>query len=193
MPVNLAFERAMVRVFHLEGGEVDHPADRGGVTKFGVSLAYLKSLGADRGGDIDLDGDVDAADVLAVTPEKARALFRRDFWIPSGADDASTISEAIATKLFEFSLVAGPGRAVRALQRALCDTRSPVDVDGRYGEQTHGALILLNGAGLMGELRQALRRRCAEHFLGIVVENRSQIVFLVGWLRRALDLDEGAA
>lgn len=183
-----AFDRALARVFKLEGGQSDQPADHGGSTKFGISLRYLRTLGADRGGDIDLDGDVDAADILALRPEHARALYERDFWKASGADQVADHSEDLAAKLFEFSVVVGPVPALMALQRALGDCRSPVAVDGRFGPATYTAVLRIDRVALTGELLQAFRRREAEHFLGILERDRSQLVFAVGWLRRALDL-----
>jgi len=183
-----AFDRALAQVFRLEGGDADVAADRGGKTRFGVSLRYLRNLGADRGGDIDLDGDVDAADILALRPEHARALYERDFWKASGADQLAEISETIATKLFEFSVVSGPSVGIRTLQKALLDCRAQVDVDGRFGPRTYTAVLQVDRTALMGELLQAFRRREAEHFLDIIASDRSQLLFAVGWLRRALDL-----
>lgn len=193
MTLDPAFDRALARVFDLEGGVADHAADRGGVTNMGISLRFLRSLGPGKhGGDLTGDGIIDYEDVLAVDPPRAAELYRRHFWQPSGADSIATIAEELAVKQFEFAVVAGPSRAVRALQRALTDARCPVAVDGSYGDRTHAAVDSVNRAGLAMELLQAMRRRQAEHFLSILARNKSQLVFAVGWLRRALDLDEAA-
>jgi lysozyme family protein len=54
----------------VEGGRVNDPLDRGGETKYGVSLRFLAAEGAfDDDGDgkadydLDMDGDIDGADI----------------------------------------------------------------------------------------------------------------------------------
>ncbi|MGR3342068.1 MAG: glycosyl hydrolase 108 family protein, partial [Paracoccaceae bacterium] len=59
-----------------EGGYVNDPADPGGATKFGVTLATLKRLRLDLSG----DGKVTTADVKAMTRAKARDIFIRDYF-----------------------------------------------------------------------------------------------------------------
>ena len=73
------FEAAHAHVAKWEGGYFDHPDDPGGVTMYGVSLMFLKGLDLWEG-DIDGDGDIDRDDVLAVTKDTARDIFKRHFW-----------------------------------------------------------------------------------------------------------------
>ena len=73
------FEAAHAHVAKWEGGYFDHPNDPGGVTMYGVSLMFLKGLDLWEG-DIDGDGDIDRDDVLAVTKDTARDIFKRHFW-----------------------------------------------------------------------------------------------------------------
>ena len=47
-----AFNLAHAHVAKWEGGYIDHPNDPGGVTMYGISLMFLKSLGL-------VDGDID--------------------------------------------------------------------------------------------------------------------------------------
>ena len=70
------FKQAHAFVRKWEGGFDDHPNDPGGVTNYGVSLAYLKDHGLDIG-DINDDGVIDRKDILAMTPEKAAELVGR--------------------------------------------------------------------------------------------------------------------
>lgn len=71
---NTIFEAAHAHVAKWEGGFFDHPNDPGGVTMYGVSLMFLKSLGLVEG-DIDGDGDIDRDDVLKITRDTAKAIF----------------------------------------------------------------------------------------------------------------------
>jgi lysozyme family protein len=187
------FDRAFRHLLGLEGELANQPADRGGLTKFGVSLRFLRALGVGGGGDIDVDGDVDAADITDLTPARARELYHQHFWLPSGAAALVAIAEDLASKIFEMAVVAGPGTATKIFQRALGDCRSPVAVDGKFGDQTFDAAMRISRAALTGELLQATRRRCAQHFLEIETHNHGQLVFLNGWMRRALDLPVGAS
>lgn len=184
------FERAMVKAFGSEGGLSDHPDDHGGLTNYGISLRYLRNLGADRGGDIDLDGDVDAEDVLKARPADAKRLFKRDFWQASGAEDFASRLPDLACDHFDFAIVRGPANAIRALQSALNYFGADVVVDGGYGDETHGALLhFLSSYASLGAkaLLSEVRRQHAIQFAKIVKRDRSQLPFLLGWELRALD------
>ena len=106
-----------------------------------------------------------------------------------GDEDIATVAPLVASETFDFAVVRGPGNAARAVQRALCDLGFPVDVDGIYGDETHAEVLRCVDGGYGPGLLQAVRRRQCEQFVRIVENDRSQIVFLLGWIRRALDLD----
>ena len=85
---------AVVRhVLGIEGGHSNDAADRGGETNFGISLRFLKAEGRlDLNGDgiadydLDMDGDIDGADIRLLSPDDAVALYRRCFWDRLGLD-----------------------------------------------------------------------------------------------------------
>jgi len=72
------FELAIPIVLRHEGGLVDNPNDPGGITNHGVSLRWLKSKGL--AGDLNHDGDVDAADIKIMTVEQASGFYKTYWW-----------------------------------------------------------------------------------------------------------------
>jgi lysozyme family protein len=114
-----------------EGGFVDDPDDPGGATKHGVTIGTLRRLGLD----LDGDGDVDTADVRAVTPEIATDLFVEHYFTRPGI---GRLPEALQATVFDMYVNAG-ANAVRILQRLLRDMGFDIAVDGVIGPQTLGA------------------------------------------------------
>jgi lysozyme family protein len=114
-----------------EGGFVDDPDDPGGATKHGVTLHTLRALGLD----LDRDGDVDAADVRRVTPERATELFVAEYYARPGID---RLPEALRPSVFDMYVNAG-AHAVRILQRLLNRMGARLAVDGVIGRRTEAA------------------------------------------------------
>jgi lysozyme family protein len=114
-----------------EGGFVDDPDDPGGATKHGVTIGTLRRLGLD----LDGDGDVDKADVHAVTPEIATDLFVEHYFERPGI---AGLPKALHPTVFDMYVNAG-ANAVRILQTLLRDMGFGIAVDGVIGPQTLGA------------------------------------------------------
>ncbi|MCO6445820.1 MAG: glycoside hydrolase family 108 protein [Anaerolineae bacterium] len=106
-----AFERAFARTVGHEGGEVNDPRDPGGHTKFGISQRAYP-----------------AEDIANLTLERARLLYRRDYWNRVRGD---YLPEAVAMEAFDAAVNHGVMPAVRMMQRAL-----GVDDDGIIGPIT---------------------------------------------------------
>ena len=125
------FEKAHAFVARMEGGFVDDPADPGGTTNYGVSLRFLKTQGLEVG-DIDGDGDIDADDIRALTPERAAGVLRRSFWDVFPLDN---VPDPLALAVYDTAVNMGVGQAKRLTQKALS-----VDADGRWGPKTWVAI-----------------------------------------------------
>jgi hypothetical protein len=92
------YAAAAKKLLLIEGGFVDDPTDRGGTTKYGISLRFLAAAGAfDSDGDgiadfdLDMDGDIDGADVRKLT--RGDAVFSTTAisgsrWVRCAADPA---------------------------------------------------------------------------------------------------------
>jgi len=111
-----------------EGGYVDDPRDPGGATKLGVTLATARAYRLD----MDHDGDVDKADVKALTPEAVAPVYHRGYWLASSADICPS---GLDYAVFDCAVNQGVGRAVRWLQEV-----AGVRVDGIIGPMSIRAI-----------------------------------------------------
>ncbi|MCS6302350.1 MAG: hypothetical protein H8K07_01590 [Nitrospira sp.] len=160
------FTKAVEIVMQHEGGYADVSQDRGGKTKYGISQKQYPEL----------------VDIASLTEEQARAIYRRDYW----QDEFNRIAlQKIADKLFDSSVNLGKATAVKLLQQALNDIRFTVTVDGRFGAQTLLALNL-SCQKHTKPLLDAWRARLARYYVEIVLKDSTQLVFLDGWLKRAV-------
>lgn len=169
------FEEAHAFTARWEGGAVEHPADPGGVTNHGISLRFLRGQ---HDGDIDGDGDIDADDVRALTPDDAARFMRREFWDSLRLDDLGPLSAAV---LYDTAVNMGPDCARRLVQKAL-----GLRQDGVWGPVTWAALRVCDDRKTA--LAVCHLRRARYHEL---TEGRPELrVFLRGWLRRVDSLEK---
>lgn len=166
-----------------------HPADTGGTTKYGISLRFLKSVVLDRiDVDLDDDNDVDENDIVLLPEDLARRLYKMYFWDPIAA--GNLISQPLATKLLDASVLSGPKRGLRWLNQANFELSG---VDGLAGEAPSAGLVVETSNRLLRadpgneqRLLERFREQQLSFYRRIVERNPSQGVFLKGWTRRAL-------
>jgi len=101
------FDRAFEVLIGHEGGYLSpesarRQGDPGGETKFGISKAAYPG-----------------EDIANMTIERAKSLYRRDYWGPAGCD---AVPEAIKFDLFDMAVNSGVRAAVKALQKAAGET-----------------------------------------------------------------------
>jgi lysozyme family protein len=133
----------------------DHPADRGGPTKYGITVATLQRYRRrTHPGAI-----VNSADIEALTEGVARLIYLRDFVIEPGFDRLD--DEGLRSFLVDAGVQHSPERAVRWLQQAVA-----VKVDGKLGPVTATKTNATNLRWLFAEL---VAVRCS--FYGSLVTN----------------------
>lgn len=195
------FAAAVARLRLTEGGFVNDPVDRGGATNHGWSLRSLVAEGRidlDADGiadfDLDMDGDIDVADIRALTWGDARYLYHRCFWQRLEAD---SFPAPIGEMLFDQAVNGGLTAARKLLQRAInsCMVQyrvnlPPLKIDGALGDMTRAALaaVIHVPAARMPAIIIAYRLAAAERYRAIVAANPAQKRFLAGWLNRAAAL-----
>ncbi|WP_010141725.1 holin-associated N-acetylmuramidase [Oceanicola sp. S124] len=114
-----------------EGGFVNDPDDPGGATNFGVTIHTMRKLGLD----LDRDGDVNVADVKALSREQALEIFLDHYFHRPRISD---LPEGLWPTVFDMYVNAG-ANAVTILQRLLREMGWQIGVDGAIGPQTIAA------------------------------------------------------
>jgi lysozyme family protein len=170
-----------------EGGYVNHPADKGGPTRFGVTEAVARAHG--YGG------------AMAGLPrDEAAAIYRRLYWLRPRFDQVADRAPRVAAELFDTGVNMGPAVAATFLQRALTAlNRGGKDYpdltpDGRVGPVTIAALdAFLEARGTRGGetvLLRALEALQGERYLRLAEKRPANEAFLYGWLANRIGTTE---
>lgn len=187
--MSVIFDRVHAHVAAHEGGLSDHPADPGGVTNYGVSLAFLKQVAAAQENRDTLERigvrlPVTRQVILDMTPERARAILRWQFWnIPK----LSELPPLVAVFLYDFGVNAGMGRAALLLQEAINTVagRNLIALPApNVGPKTRKFSWELFREGKELELTLAALNNRAEWYRNLAAAKIDSRVFLKGWLRR---------
>jgi lysozyme family protein len=155
------FDQAFDILLGHEGGFSDHPADRGGKTRFGITEAVAREVGY-RG------------DMRELPLDLAKRIYKDRYW---GAVRAEELPEAIRYAVFDAAVNSGPRQAIRWLQRAV-----GAKDDGIIGPQTLAAVRAADP--------QALLRRMLAQRLRFMTNLPTWPTFGRGWARRISDLME---
>lgn len=162
--------RIIEELLRREGGYVNHPADRGGPTAFGITQRTLSDW---RG------RPASAADVQALTQDEAREIYQAVYIDRPKLDLVQDV--ALRELLVDCAVNHGPARAVKWLQMAV-----GADPDGVIGPRTAAAVAQHRAADLY---RRVLATRIV--FYGRLIErDRSQAAFAAGWAKRAAEFVE---
>jgi lysozyme family protein len=117
------FREALQAVLKHEGGYVHHPRDPGGRTNLGVTQKVWEAW---------VGHPVGEKEMRALTPATVARLYKRRYWDAVKGDELPTGLDYL---MFDFAVNAGPGRAVRTMQKAL-----GTNPDGAIGPKTMAAL-----------------------------------------------------
>ncbi len=165
-------------VIDREGGYVDHPADRGGATCWGITQAVARD-----------NGYVGA--IRALSRATAADIYRRLYWRRPGFDTVAPRAPAIAAELFDTGINMGPAVATGFLQRALnALNRGATDypdiaLDGVVGPRLLAALdafLARRGKGAEAVLLKAIEALQGERYLALAERRPANEAFLYGWL-----------
>lgn len=175
--MTVAVEAMIDDVIRREGGFVDHPADRGGPTKFGITQATLARY---------LGRAVKRAEIEQLSPDQARQIYRRDYYHGPRIDQ---LPARIQPFVFDCAVNHGAGRAIGFVQQVCSQAGfGQLVIDGVCGPKTIRAAH--DAAWTMKDwLLAALVEERRNFYHAIVARNPSQAVFLDGWLARLREFD----
>ncbi|TGS63025.1 hypothetical protein EN844_24655 [Mesorhizobium sp. M3A.F.Ca.ET.201.01.1.1] len=115
------FARSLALVLQSEGGWSDNPADPGGATMKGVTLANFRRY---------VKADATKADLKKISDDQVATVYRRFYW---DAVAGAELPDGVDYAVFDFAVNSGPGRAAKYLQAACGPT---IVQDGRIGPAT---------------------------------------------------------
>ncbi len=116
------FTAALEHVFEVEGGYSDHPDDKGGETRFGITQKTYDNW-------VSTNPDFsDYYPFVSINRQIAARIYRELYWEKIRGDELPT---GLSLMVFDSAVHAGPVRAIKWLQEALGE-----EVDGIFGPIT---------------------------------------------------------
>jgi lysozyme family protein len=169
------FTAAWEAVLGVEGGYVDHPADKGGPTCYGITERVARDFGYD-------------GDMRQLPIRLAKQIAKSGYWDPLKLDDISVRAPQVAAELFEISYNMWNGAAGTFLQRALNALGDgSLYMDGEIGRKTlHALYVYLQRRGKPGEavLVRMLNAQQACDYIRQVEREPAKRAFIYGWIAK---------
>ena len=161
------------KILKWEGGAkyTNDPVDKGGPTKYGITLATWKNVGYDKNG----DGRIDSQDIKLLTEKDFQMVLKKNYWDKWKGDQIN--NQSIANLVVDWLWGSGKWGIIYP-QRAL-----GVKDDGVVGQKTINAL----NSGNQEEIFKKIWKMKQQFYYNIVKNNPSQKKFLKGWLNRLND------
>ncbi len=173
-----SIDELITEVIEREGGYVNHPADRGGPTRFGITRSVARGQGY-------------AGEMQQLPHALAVSIYRRLYWVSPGFAKIAEHAPNLAEELLDTGINMGTGTATGFLQRALnalnrCGKDyGDIPVDRRIGPATLAALtgfLRVRGPASETVLLKAIDALQGAHYLRLAETRPSQEAFLYGWL-----------
>jgi len=176
----MQFADILKKTLKWEGGFVNDVHDRGGATKYGITIVTLRALNED----IDEDGRITVDDIQDLTIEQAKSIYERAYFIKP---KFNLLPDALQPVMFDMGVNHGPSRATRILQQVInLVGLATIEVDGGIGPVTVRAAD--TSYRRMGHyMINALCDARQNFYNGIVLRDPSQERFIRGWTNRNND------
>lgn len=172
-------DQIIEHIIRVEGGYVDHPHDRGGPTKYGITEAVAREYGY-------------TGDMRLLPVSVARGIYRRIYFIEPKLDHIEKRSITLAAELTDTGVNMGTEWPIRFLQTALTVFNQSgrlypdLTVDGRIGPVTLNALdLFLEARGQEGEqvLVATVDHLQAARYIELALAREKNESFVYGWIK----------
>jgi type VI secretion system secreted protein VgrG len=168
-------KQAIETVLEVEGGFVNDPDDRGGATKWGITLGFYQSR-------VNAAATIDT--IRGLTRQEAKQIYFDHIWHPKKAVEGigyGDLPSGVGELVFSYAVNMGEHTAHRLLQRAVVYLGHEISVDGWLGPSTVNAAKQCSSSALSARTTvQALM-----YYYAIVQNRPTQEKFLEGWFYRA--------
>lgn len=170
------FAKISPLILRHEGGYVNHPADHGGTTNRGVTIATFQSYAQS-----DLGISPTLQNLQHLTDAQATIIYQKRYWEPKGY--CLLRDEKVALMVYDWSITSG--RAGLKI-RELLASHYHQNVSTRGGI-TAELMASLNSIPNQSDLLQRIGNIRKDYYRSIVANDSTQAVFLNGWLNRVND------
>ena len=161
-----------------EGGYSDKKNDKGGATKYGITLATWRKVGYDKNG----DGVINKEDIRLLTEDDFHRVFKKNYWNACKGDLIN--DQSVANMLVDFAYNSGVSRASRFIQKIV-----GVTADGIIGNKT---IVAINSYPRgQRQLFATLKQRRVSYLKGVVIADPTQKKFYNGWMNRVSAIGYG--
>jgi lysozyme family protein len=178
-------DRALDHLIAIEGDYVDHPDDKGGPTRYGITKAVARANGYN-------------GDMRSFPLAKAKDIYRQSYWIRPGFDKVAEVSEAVAAECLDTGVNMGPSQAAMFLQRSLNafsqngELYPMIAVDGRIGPASIGALrAYMRARGRSGGeavLLKAMNSLQGCRYIELTEQRTRNSAFTFGWFAQRIQI-----
>lgn len=170
----LSVDEMIAEIIRKEGDFSDHPADKGGPTRFGITEAVARREGY-------------TGPMRDMPRGLAEKIYRDRYFIKPGFNMVHLLSVAIAEELFDTGVNMGTDVPCLWLQRLLnvFNSEPPMVVDGRIGPMTVTALrSFLQRRGAEGEMVMVRALNCLQgaRYFELAETRPANKAFIYGWL-----------
>jgi lysozyme family protein len=170
----LTVDEMIAEIIRKEGDYSDHPADKGGPTRFGITQAVARRAGY-------------LGDMRHFPRGLAEKIYRDMYFTKPGFEQVHLLSVAIAEEMFDTGVNMGVQVPVLWLQRLLnvFNPEPPMVVDGVIGSVTTMALrAFLNRRGAEGEKVMVRAMNCLQgaRYFELAETRPANKAFIYGWL-----------
>lgn len=179
------FNAAVQFVMRNEGGLEESKNDPGGITNFGISLRFLKSLAPETLKNIGFSPDpqtINRKNIEQLTPIEAQQIYKQEFWQHAPFEKIN--DQTICNYLFDAVVNMGISPGIKCIQRAIWSAAKQKGIimdDGILGDKTIELINQFEASILCAAMRS---ERAGEYRI-IAEKNLNSKEFLEGWLNRS--------